>query len=568
MASFIPALQGAGAGVALSLAEFGGLLTSEAVYTGKVDPTNAAILGAMSIIPAVGVLGRANKALSLDPIPQGFYNTLEQDVSKNLIHKFNYTKEASALISIKRKNIQALIDELNALQKKSEEEAYKLVVSAEREAKARVTIFGDMREINYPLHEPSLIEISGNFGGFTSRKTIEMYQVIEEAQIKLEELAVEYQIIQEQLKELDAILLSKSTIATETMGSSERDIYLNKQLQTLYYRLKELDELASGAIKIMTVNDLRHLAGKLGWSINGRQAWAVLLRIKSEVPQWLGWKIYARLTLKELRNPDNLRRIGMRANRMLSMANPSTAIGRIADKIFDPIRERIQRVIKAKSEKLYKAIRKFNRGAVSRLRGNHILPTERSSAILGLRIVPDPRNPVLSRVWVEWLKQGYESTPITPSLSALDIEKFFTLSAGHEYHKYRRLYGFDKSLIGSNNARLIALGEQLGFIPDQWISLSVSVVGNIRNFTSQTKKWSDFGRLIKEETYEKVGEAFAGEWGKEISRRNFEHQWDGLDSWFGGKMREITERSESNERKASKQAQGKLNAVRSIGSIK
>lgn len=279
-------------------------------------------------------------------------------------------------------------------------------------------------------------------------------------------------------------------------------------------------------------------------------------------------------------NAKNAEKAAVKVNKLLSLANPNTLITEITNKIFDPLKSKLaKRVIEPLKKKTEQKMKHLLRQDLVRKQEtrNGVYPCFGSSWINYIRAIPVAKGEY--KAGVVFRKWGYKQVIVTPVLSLQFIIGWSESSSpGRIYHDFRKKYGGPKgdftppggdAGFKANTAEIFNL---LGFIPDRYISLGISLIANIATTRSviSTNAWTDFfespGKMIKRPLEDKGLEMLGGQAAKAV-RDQAAGNRGAVQAYFEGKVKENTERRESAFRQASRGGKGKLDSVKSIGGI-
>lgn len=268
-----------------------------------------------------------------------------------------------------------------------------------------------------------------------------------------------------------------------------------------------------------------------------------------------------------------------KVNKVLSLTNPDTLVAELANKIFDPLKSKIEsKVIDPLKKKTTQKLKHLLRQDLVRKKEtqNGVYPCFASSFINYIRAVPLGNGEY--KAIVVFRKWGYKTVTITPILNLEFIIGWSESSSpGRIYHKFRREFGGPKGVTaGSDNlgfaANTAEIFNLLGWIPDKYISLGVSLVGNIAvarsviSLNSWTDAFNQPDKLLKQPLEDKILELGGGQFAK-TTRDQLSGNHQAVEQYFQGKIQESVDQREGAFRAQAKAGRGKLDAVRGIGGI-
>ncbi len=279
-------------------------------------------------------------------------------------------------------------------------------------------------------------------------------------------------------------------------------------------------------------------------------------------------------------NAKNAERGLNKVNKLLSLSRPDSLISEVTNKIFDPVKERIySKTLEPLKKKTQQKLKGLIRQDLVRKQEtkNGVYPCFSSSWINYLRAIPEGNGRY--RVRVVFRKWGYKPVLITPPFTLQEIINWSESSSpGRIYHAFRKEYGGPKGeyqegdIDAGFKGNVADIFNVLGFIPDKYISLGVSLIGNISSFRSvvSLNSWGDFfsnpAQYLERPLEDKGLEIVGGQAAKAV-RDQAAGNRQAVQSYFQGKVTESTERRESEYRAASKAGRGKLDAVNGISGI-
>lgn len=268
-----------------------------------------------------------------------------------------------------------------------------------------------------------------------------------------------------------------------------------------------------------------------------------------------------------------------KVNKLLSLANPNAFITEVTNKIFDPLKSKIEKkVLDPFKKKTQQKLKHLIRQDLVRKQEtkNGVYPCFGSSWINYLRAVPLSKG--IYKCLVVMRKWGYKPVTITPEFKLQDIINWSESSSpGRIYHKFRQEFGTPKGQLAINSEELsfdantASIFNLLGYIPDKYISLGVSLVGSIASARSTVSldTWADYFkntdnlfRPLEDKGLELVG----GQAAKAV-RDQAAGNRQAVQSYLQGKATESLESRESEYRKSRKDGRGKIDSVRSLNGI-
>ena len=380
--------------------------------------------------------------------------------------------------------------------------------------------------------------------------------------------------------------MEDSKIATSSFGrevdflNNDQEIFrtltspLEKMGLNFTDLFKPLESVGVNVVEIKTTNNLAKLirSDKVIYEAVAENK-ALLKALEYSSNQTLSPTLWTRLM-----NARKIENGTRRFNDMLSLINPSTVVSKILDKTLGKVHEKIiEKIWMPSKEKISNILKKLIKKDIQhqRVKGNGVYPCFKSSWINYLRAVKF--GPDKYKVFVIFRKWGYQPVLISELLPLEFITRWAdSESPGRIYHEFRKKYGMPKGeyiSLSKLDSGLASAFNMLGFIPDKYISLGVSLISNVQSGINilQQGTWFDVldkpGKYIKDPLIGKFEEAMGGQFGVAMSQQISGKSPTAMKDYFKGKIQEHVESRESAYRKTRKETQGSLDSVRSLTGI-
>lgn len=274
-------------------------------------------------------------------------------------------------------------------------------------------------------------------------------------------------------------------------------------------------------------------------------------------------------------NANKIERGVAKFSRNITLINPNKLIKKVVKRAFKPLEEKVDHLVWSKLEK--KAMQKIRhllaQDTVRKYKTkNGVYPCFASSWINYLRAIPYGNG--IFKCFVIFRKRGHQPVLITPPLDLKYIINWSESSSpGRIYHEFRSAYGVGRGQqitvdqIGNNAFEFFNL---LGFIPNKYLRLGISLIGNVATAVGviKSQKWTgDIGKIIKENIVEEGIESVVGKWGGAIFKQTQGEQ-EAIKQYITGRVNRVTRRGSSEATKQRRKAQAQLKMGTRIENLK